>query len=70
MFHPDALLDALILVFTWKTMLWIAIGVAVGVGASAFRPFPARIILYPSQTVAAASGVPGVAKVMAEMEPP
>ena len=35
MFHPDALLDALILVFTWKTMLWIAIGVAVGVGAGA-----------------------------------
>ena len=33
MFYPDALLEALILVFTWKTMLWIAIGVAIGVGA-------------------------------------
>ena len=35
MFYPDALLEALILVFTWKTMLWIAIGVALGVGVGA-----------------------------------
>jgi putative tricarboxylic transport membrane protein len=35
LFHPDALLEALTLVFTWKTMLWLAIGVAIGVGAGA-----------------------------------
>lgn len=31
----DALADAVALVFTWKTMLWLAIGVTVGVGVGA-----------------------------------
>ena len=35
MFYPDALIEALTLVFTWKTMMWVAIGVTIGVGAGA-----------------------------------
>ena len=35
MFQPDAFLEALTLVFTFKTLLWIAIGVAIGVGVGA-----------------------------------
>ncbi len=35
MFNPDAFLEALTLVFTFKTMMWLALGVAVGVGVGA-----------------------------------
>lgn len=35
MFNPDAFVEALTLVFTFKTMMWLAIGVTVGVGVGA-----------------------------------
>lgn len=35
MFQPDALIESLSLVFTWKTLMWLAIGVFVGVGLGA-----------------------------------
>ena len=35
MFHPDAFLEALALVFTFKTLMWLAAGVTIGVGVGA-----------------------------------
>lgn len=35
MFQPEALIESFSLVFTWRTMMWLAIGVFVGVGLGA-----------------------------------
>ncbi|KKM14687.1 hypothetical protein LCGC14_1703660, partial [marine sediment metagenome] len=35
LFQPDAFYEALSLVFTFKTMMWIAVGVTIGVGIGA-----------------------------------
>ena len=35
MINIDALYEAIALVFTWQTLIWIAIGVTIGVGVGA-----------------------------------